>query len=292
MAKPKQKWTSEEEKALSAGVEKYGLGKWKSILTDPQFASSLANRSNVDLKDKWRNLSGNDYVPSSRRNVRTSWMQVMNNLLLTYPEPSTSRLLVERRRPPPYKTMIYEALSSIDDPNGTHVNTMVQFLEPKYELPKNFRRLLSAKLRKLVLNGDLEKVDHRYKVKVTSSAAETSQQEDVWTDNDDNHTEEQVGPQNLIEAPLGLQNHNEGQVEPYNLSEEQVEPLPTETLEDAASVSAYQVALAVYMEDQLKKTCADRDKLSDLLQESEAMVLIAEELYELCLKDGSVILSP
>lgn len=50
MVKQKQKWTREEEEALSAGVAKYGQGKWKVILTDPQFAPSLVIRSNIDLK--------------------------------------------------------------------------------------------------------------------------------------------------------------------------------------------------------------------------------------------------
>ncbi|KAI3812506.1 hypothetical protein L1987_17216 [Smallanthus sonchifolius] len=151
MAKPKQKWTPEEEEALSAGVEKYGLGRWKNILTDPQFASPLANRSNVDLKDKWRNLSGGDYGSNSRGNVRINWFEEINKLLLTYQEPSKSS--VNKRRAPPYKAMIYEALSSIDDPKGTDAKTMVKFLEPKYDVTKNFRKLLTAKLRNLVLNG-------------------------------------------------------------------------------------------------------------------------------------------
>ncbi|WMV14871.1 hypothetical protein MTR67_008256 [Solanum verrucosum] len=56
MGAPKQKWTSEEEAALKAGVAKYGVGKWSTILKDPEFAAVLRSRSNVDLKDKWRNL--------------------------------------------------------------------------------------------------------------------------------------------------------------------------------------------------------------------------------------------
>lgn len=50
MAKQKQRWSIEEEEALSAGVERYGHGKWKHILSDPQFASTLVLRSNIDLK--------------------------------------------------------------------------------------------------------------------------------------------------------------------------------------------------------------------------------------------------
>jgi len=54
----KQKWTGEEEAALKAGVVKHGAGKWRNILKDPEFNIILCNRSNVDLKDKWRNLTG------------------------------------------------------------------------------------------------------------------------------------------------------------------------------------------------------------------------------------------
>lgn len=46
----KHKWSKEEEEALKAGVEKHGPGKWKTILTDPDFALALSNRSNIDLK--------------------------------------------------------------------------------------------------------------------------------------------------------------------------------------------------------------------------------------------------
>ncbi|XP_022740063.1 telomere repeat-binding factor 2-like isoform X3 [Durio zibethinus] len=57
MGAPKQKWTAEEEAALKAGVVKHGTGKWRNILSDPEFSSILRSRSNVDLKDKWRNIN-------------------------------------------------------------------------------------------------------------------------------------------------------------------------------------------------------------------------------------------
>ncbi|KAF3625231.1 Single myb histone 2 [Capsicum annuum] len=56
MGAPKQKWTPDEEAALKAGVHKYGPGKWRTILKDPEFSKVLSSRSNVDLKDKWRNM--------------------------------------------------------------------------------------------------------------------------------------------------------------------------------------------------------------------------------------------
>ncbi|EOY18105.1 Uncharacterized protein TCM_042744 [Theobroma cacao] len=57
MGNQKQIWTAEEEETLLAGVAKHSPGKWKNILEDPDFAPHLPRRSNIDLKDKWRNLS-------------------------------------------------------------------------------------------------------------------------------------------------------------------------------------------------------------------------------------------
>lgn len=56
MGAPKQKWTAEEEAALKAGVVKHGAGKWRTILTDPEFSAILRMRSNVDLKVNLFNL--------------------------------------------------------------------------------------------------------------------------------------------------------------------------------------------------------------------------------------------
>ena len=36
---------------------RHGPGKWRQIQQDPEFNIYLSNRTNVDLKDKWRNLS-------------------------------------------------------------------------------------------------------------------------------------------------------------------------------------------------------------------------------------------
>ena len=49
-------WTELEEQALRDGIELYGEGSWKIILDDPQFGIVLQNRSNQQLKDKFRTL--------------------------------------------------------------------------------------------------------------------------------------------------------------------------------------------------------------------------------------------
>jgi len=48
----RMRWTQEEESYLVDGVKKFGKSKWKFILSSYTFR----NRTNVNLKDKWRNL--------------------------------------------------------------------------------------------------------------------------------------------------------------------------------------------------------------------------------------------
>ena len=47
------RWAEEEVEFLKEGVERFGVGKWKDIRQNYPFNSK---RSNVDLRDKWRNL--------------------------------------------------------------------------------------------------------------------------------------------------------------------------------------------------------------------------------------------
>ncbi|EMS58322.1 Histone H1 [Triticum urartu] len=75
MGAPKQRWTSEEEAALKAGVAKHGPGKWRTILRDTDFSAVLRLRSNVDLKDKWRNLSVTAGGYGSREKARMALKQ-------------------------------------------------------------------------------------------------------------------------------------------------------------------------------------------------------------------------
>ncbi|CAN1760858.1 Pentatricopeptide repeat-containing protein At5g15340, mitochondrial [Linum perenne] len=78
MGAPKQKWTADEEAALKAGVIKHGAGKWRTILKDPEYSGVLYLRSNVDLKDKWRNMSVMAHGWSSREKSKLVTKRVHN----------------------------------------------------------------------------------------------------------------------------------------------------------------------------------------------------------------------
>ena len=47
-------WSNVEEDTLRTGVRKYGVGNWKLILN--MYRDIFDDRTEVDLKDKWRNL--------------------------------------------------------------------------------------------------------------------------------------------------------------------------------------------------------------------------------------------
>ena len=49
-------WTKKDELTLREAVDKYGPGNWKKILEKCKFE---VQRSNVDIKDKWRNINKN-----------------------------------------------------------------------------------------------------------------------------------------------------------------------------------------------------------------------------------------
>ncbi|KAI4976652.1 hypothetical protein ZWY2020_050259 [Hordeum vulgare] len=54
MRRRARRWSSVEEEALKDGVEQFGSGNWKDILSHN--ADVFIGRTPVDLKDKWRNM--------------------------------------------------------------------------------------------------------------------------------------------------------------------------------------------------------------------------------------------
>ncbi|POM60582.1 Telomeric repeat binding protein [Phytophthora palmivora] len=61
-------WSTAEVEFLRQGVETYGVGNWKTILSAGQDVF-LSHRTNVDLKDKWKNLAKNPTPKRPRSNT-------------------------------------------------------------------------------------------------------------------------------------------------------------------------------------------------------------------------------
>ncbi|KAE9448788.1 hypothetical protein C3L33_19298, partial [Rhododendron williamsianum] len=159
MGNPKQKWTAEEEEALRAGVAKHGTGKWKNIQKDPEFNHFLYSRSNIDLKDKWRNMSVSATGQGPREKSRSSKAKAnpdapatpllnAQTSVATTPVANDasadvimedSKCLLDGKTASKYNVMIYEALSTLKDPNGSDTTAIVSFIEVQncYKIKKD-----------------------------------------------------------------------------------------------------------------------------------------------------------
>ncbi|GFY98472.1 homeodomain-like/winged-helix DNA-binding family protein [Actinidia rufa] len=264
MGNPKQKWTSEEEEALRAGVAKHGTGKWKNIQKDPEFNPFLYSRSNIDLKDKWRNMSVSANGQGSREKARTSKAKANTDAPAT-PLPNTqtsasttpvandastdaimddsSKCILDGKAASKYTSMIYEALSTLKDPNGSDTSAIVSFIEQRHEVPQNFRRLLSSRLRRLVAQGKLEKGQNRPTLKPKDIRPKQSQ----------------------TTSYLG------------------------DTIEEAAVAAAYKVADAENKSFVAAEAVKEADRVSRMAEEADSLLQLAKEIFERCSR-GEIVL--
>ncbi|XP_038682887.1 telomere repeat-binding factor 1-like [Tripterygium wilfordii] len=220
MGAPKQKWTAEEEAALRAGVDKHGAGKWRTILKDPEFSGVLYLRSNVDLKDKWRNMSVMANGWGSRDKARLAFKRLPhipkhdeNSMgpstvvqsdeemgadakpLVVYNgglQGSASKKSIVR-----LDNLIMEAITSLKEPGGSNKTTIGSYIEEQYWAPPDFRTKLSVKLKSLTESRKLIKVKRRYRIAPASYfdknrnspmlSSEGKQKISLKVEQDDNH---------------------------------------------------------------------------------------------------------
>lgn len=167
MGAPKQKWTSEEEEALRRGVLKHGAGKWRTIQKDPEFSPVLSSRSNIDLKDKWRNLSFSASGLGSRDKQRVPrpkapssspspspqllLLSAPNNVAEASPPEDCEKSPQDDKTPSPklYSSMILEALDELKEPNGSEVATICNFIEidKSYKLTDSYAKRALAPMK-------------------------------------------------------------------------------------------------------------------------------------------------
>ncbi|XP_015067659.1 telomere repeat-binding factor 1 [Solanum pennellii] len=184
MGAPKQKWTPDEEAALKAGVRKHGPGKWRTILKDPEFSGVLYSRSNVDLKDKWRNMSVMANGCGSREKARLALKRMnqarkqderslsvsteaisdeeMTEARLATTSSDSLQMRGSKRSIIRLDNLIMEAISNLKEPGGSNKTTIATYIEDQYWAPTNFKRLLSAKLKYLTATGRLVKMKRKY----------------------------------------------------------------------------------------------------------------------------------
>ncbi|KDP33848.1 hypothetical protein JCGZ_07419 [Jatropha curcas] len=281
MGNPKQKWTAEEEEALRAGVAKHGTGKWKNIQKDPEFNPFLFARSNIDLKDKWRNMSVSAGGQGLREKSRTqkpkvnseepatavsspgplTIVQTSASVALTKSDPvvdDSSKITVDGKSAPKYNAMIFEAISTLNKQHGVDTSAIVGYIEQRQEVPQNFRRQLSAKLRRLVAQEKLEKVENCYKIKNSPSIGtkiHTPKQKDI--------------------QPRQLQS---------------IGCITTDdTVEEAAVAAAYRIAEAENKSFVAAEAVKEAERVSKLAEDADSLVQLAKEILERCSR-GEIVL--
>ncbi|CAI9104258.1 OLC1v1002893C1 [Oldenlandia corymbosa var. corymbosa] len=194
MGAPKQKWTPEEEAALKAGVIKHGPGKWRTILKDPEFSGVLCLRSNVDLKDKWRNMSVMANGLGSRERSRLAFKRMHSSAKqgenymgigsVTQSDDDTvdprshatssgsPQIGSSKRSIIRLDNLIMEAINNLKEPGGSNKTTIAAYIEDEYWAPPNFKRLLSSKLKYLTATGKLVKMKRKYRIATASALSE------------------------------------------------------------------------------------------------------------------------
>ncbi|CAN6541186.1 unnamed protein product [Malus baccata var. baccata] len=301
MGNPKQKWTVEEEEALRAGVRKHGTGKWKDIQKDPEFNPFLSSRSNIDLKDKWRNMTVSGTGPREKSRPKTRTNQDVTVAPVSVPQTSAAAPVrhdspaaaapvrrdspaaapggrdspaatpVRRdapaatpvRRDAPTETpvrrdttpvaddsatglsdaipaqvcnaMIFEALSASTDPNGLDTSAIASYIEQRIEVPQNFRRSLTGRLRRLVLQDKLEKIQNCYKVKTDSLS------------------------------------------------------VSSDMLEESARAAAHSIAEAEYRSYLAAEQMKEAERIYFMAENTESMMQLANEIFEQC-SEGEVLM--
>ncbi|KAG2242539.1 hypothetical protein Bca52824_095608 [Brassica carinata] len=200
MGAPKQKWTPEEEAALKAGVLKHGTGKWRTILSDPQFSSLLKSRSNVDLKDKWRNISVTALwgsrkkaklalrrslpAPKQDDNNNTTPLSIVpfangeGHTNPTSPRGSgagSPQTHASKRAITSLDRIILEAITNLKEPRGSDRTSIFLYIEENFKTPPNMKRNVAVRLKHLSSNGPLVKIKHKYRFSTNFTSVEVSQ---------------------------------------------------------------------------------------------------------------------
>ncbi|KAL6498939.1 hypothetical protein OROHE_026446 [Orobanche hederae] len=204
MGAPKQKWTPEEEAALKSGVLKHGPGKWRTILKDPQFSGVLYLRSNVDLKDKWRNMSVMANGWGSRERAKLALKRIhpaakhgessmpMSSLSQSDDELVDARTHATSGGSSPndapkrsimrLDNLIMEAIRNLREPGGSNKSSIAAYIEDQYWAPSNFKRILSAKVKNFVATGKLIKLKRKYKIAAASSLSQRRKTHSMGTE--------------------------------------------------------------------------------------------------------------
>ncbi|CAI0627931.1 unnamed protein product [Linum tenue] len=303
MGNPKQKWTAEEEEALRAGVAKHGTGKWKNIQQDPEFNPHLSTRSNIDLKDKWRNMSVGSGEKSRTPKPKFAAADASVAAAVPMPiaqapaptpaaasapapapaavaiAPTSTDVTMEDTKPvimfgtevkiaSKYDPMIFEAITALTrvETNVVDISAIISFIEQRQELPQNGRKQVTSRLRRLVQKEKLEKIQNSYRFKESD-------------------------PTTVTNAPPVTQ---------ASSPKKEVKPIPLkstdlvtsdETVEEAAVSAAYRIAEAENKSFVAAEAVKEVERILEFAEESESNLQLANQIFEKCSQGETVMLS-
>ncbi|CAL5366683.1 unnamed protein product [Camellia sinensis] len=290
MGAPKQKWTSEEEAALKAGVAKYGAGKWSTILKDPEFSASLHSRSNVDLKvedaklwtlvdvveygqDKWRNMNvaANGWGSRHRgsRVALITYQPISKHDDMPLSIVGQSEVEIVDAKP----LSVSSGTSQNDCPKKPITRQLKEFTPEKLdnlileaitnlkEPRGSSRAAIAMYIELLTENGKLIKVKHQYRI------APTSKHSDVKKDSSPSLLD---GKQkNILKVEK-----NEIKIPTKSQIDAELEKMKTMTAHEAAAAAAQAVAEAEAAIAEAEEAAREAEQAE---AEAEAAQLFAEE---------------
>ncbi|KAK4756920.1 hypothetical protein SAY87_007047 [Trapa incisa] len=296
MGNPKQKWTAEEEEALRAGVAKHGTGKWKDIQRDPEFNKFLFSRSNIDLKDKWRNMIGGGSGQAARDKSRVLKAKAARDV----PSPAAaqslhapvqddgsadpvvdvpSKALDDVKSAPRYNEMILEALAALKELNGSDIGAIFNYIERRHEVPQNFRKLLSSRLRRLVAQDKLEKHKDWCNEKSISTLIQVQ----------NGYKLKEETSSGVKALPLLEKDVQHRQFQPFATTTPNIKF--GETVEEAAIAAAYKIAEAENKAFVAAEAVKDAERVSKMAEDADSMLLLAREILDRCMRDEHVLVA-
>ncbi|CAG7865034.1 hypothetical protein HID58_035064 [Brassica napus] len=247
----KKMWTPKEVTALRDGVRKYGSGKWSGILSDSKYGRALKARSNVDLKDKWRNLGAGTF--GSRKKKVLAIVAVANDndgeqeIVPASPVNDDDEGLFAS-----VDTFILEAITSWKKLLRPNKKWILHHVEEKNSMQPGKKWLVASRLEHLVNVGTIIKKNNRYTISPTYAAAEA----------------EQSSPQLLLE---GVVNHTKSQ------EDGEAFKINGMTEEEASSAAAIALEEAEFARAEAEEAAREADRAEE---EAEAMQDYAKAVKE------------
>jgi len=215
-------------------------------------------------RDKTKRTTGPSCSPSSTS--QASAVPVANKVAEAPPDAEKKQQEVKPQ--PKYGAMILEALSELNEPNGTELTEICSFIEQKHGVPTTFRRAIGTKLRRLVDSKKIEKVDTKSYRLTDSFATRTPAPIKASAPK-----QKDPSKPSKVSKNLGL----------FATSSPALE---------AAIAAAAKVADAEVKAHDAHDQMMEAERILKMAEETESLLTIAAEIYDRCSRGEITTLNP